>query len=343
MEKNIENLNKEKEIVIPGSEEQKKKSEPEIVVHSMPKRYSESNSGAKQAKYVGIMILVGGVIFVIAALAAGYYFLIYKPNNQPAQDNQEQMENRDSGQAEQEKSEDSSANSPRNGEQEEQEEEFVEDDPNEEDLEEEFVEEEIEMEDDFEDELIEEDFINLSVDTDQDGLTDTEEMLFGSNVNETDTDEDGYEDLSEVLNLYDPNGKGKIYDNKNIEKYTNSKFSYSLYYPNVWLVDEVDEQNSIIFRLGKNQFIQIIVQANEDKQKIEEWYKSQFEVNAIDENLMINKQNWLGIKSEDGLIVYLAGPENNNIITVTYNLGLDDTLYYKNIFEMMVNSLEIGD
>jgi hypothetical protein len=44
----------------------------------------------------------------------------------------------------------------------------------------------------------------LAVDTDSDGLTDDEEVYYGSDINKPDTDGDGYKDGEEVKNGYDP-------------------------------------------------------------------------------------------------------------------------------------------
>lgn len=74
-----------------------------------------------------------------------------------------------------------------------------------------------------------------TTDTDQDGLTDEEEAVLGTNINDTDSDDDGlfdreevevydtdpmnpdtdgdgFKDGSEVQNNYNPNGSGKLYE-----------------------------------------------------------------------------------------------------------------------------------
>lgn len=49
-----------------------------------------------------------------------------------------------------------------------------------------------------------------AIDTDGDGLTDQDEMLYGTLPDNTDTDGDGYSDGDEVKNGYNPNGEGKL-------------------------------------------------------------------------------------------------------------------------------------
>lgn len=49
------------------------------------------------------------------------------------------------------------------------------------------------------------------VDTDHDGLSDRQEVkIYSTNPNEKDTDKDGFSDGEEVRNFYNPNGSGKM-------------------------------------------------------------------------------------------------------------------------------------
>jgi len=48
------------------------------------------------------------------------------------------------------------------------------------------------------------------VDTDEDGVFDVEENLFGTDINKADTDDDGYNDFDEIENCYNPLGSGRM-------------------------------------------------------------------------------------------------------------------------------------
>ena len=50
----------------------------------------------------------------------------------------------------------------------------------------------------------------IDKDTDEDGLTDTEEATYGTEIDNPDTDGDGYSDGSEVENGYNPAGEGEL-------------------------------------------------------------------------------------------------------------------------------------
>ena len=51
---------------------------------------------------------------------------------------------------------------------------------------------------------------NLNIDSDNDGLTDSEELIYGTDPNNPDTDGDSFKDGDEVKNGYNPKGAGKL-------------------------------------------------------------------------------------------------------------------------------------
>lgn len=183
--------------------------------------------------------------------------------------------------------------------------------------------------------------IKNDIDSDSDGLSDLEEALLNTNPAIAYSDDDSYTDLAELKSLYNPAGQGKIIVNPSIEKYTNSKFQYSLYYPKIWEITSLVDADSVIWQLANGQFIQVIVQANIEQLTIEDWYKKQFGQYSLKPSQVILKKGWTAIQSEDGLVYYLINPNDKNIYTVNYNLGITNITSYKNIFDMMVMSLEL--
>lgn len=185
-----------------------------------------------------------------------------------------------------------------------------------------------------------ENFVN-GADSDNDGLTNKEEVLFGSSGNNTDSDQDTYYDLAEVLNLYNPAGAGKLEASAAIKKYENVKYKYSLLYPSAWLMSAVGGDDSIILKSSDNHFVQIITQSNSQKQTIENWYRAQFSVMSVGAEKKVAVGDWQGIRSEDNLVLYLTDKDRKYIYTITYNSGESNTLEYKNIFEMIIKSFMI--
>lgn len=178
-------------------------------------------------------------------------------------------------------------------------------------------------------------------DEDSDGLSDEEEAIFGTDKKIVDSDGDSYSDFAELKNFYNPSGDGKLIVNSGIEKYKNKTLGYSLYYPKNWIVNDANSGESVVFKIDKLQFIQLVVIENKDEQSIEDWYKEQFEVNLIKNEQKVNKVGWDGVKSDNGLIYYLSQPEKNNIFIINYSLGDETVLSYNNIFSLMIDSLEL--
>lgn len=178
------------------------------------------------------------------------------------------------------------------------------------------------------------------VDTDADGLSDAEETLLGTDANATDSDGDKYNDLTELIGGYNPAGNGKLVDNANIKKYTNATYKYSILYPKVWELDLVDKGSSVIFTAADQSFVQVVSQINENKSGIKKWYESEFN-QVVAESQLVTYNGWSGIKSLDGLIVYLTDKNLKNIYIISYTPASDQVLSYLNIFEAMMRSFTI--
>lgn len=186
--------------------------------------------------------------------------------------------------------------------------------------------------------------IIVAQDSDNDGLSDKEENILGTQNNNIDSDNDGYDDLLEIINLYNPTEKkpDKLINNQNIAKYINNTFNYSIFYPTKWQQQTVGGDDSIIFKSNDEHFIQVITQLNDNQLSITDWYKSQFENESIPYNRQITTNTWKGIKSEDGLILYLTDNNYKNIYTLSYTPKLNDALEYQRVFEMMIESFTIN-
>ena len=182
-----------------------------------------------------------------------------------------------------------------------------------------------------------------SLDSDQDGLTNAEEILLGASTSTPDTDGDGYSDGAEILNLYDPASQSKLASNTNIALYENKTYRYSVLYPSAWQISANGGDDSIMFKTNDNQFFQVIVQPNSAKQSLDQWYMEQLSVVSINDSDRLNGPNWQGIKNIDGLTLYLMDAKQNYIFTLAYNPGENNILDYINIFNMMVKSFTLKE
>ncbi len=323
------------------------KVEKDLIVHNMPKEESlqgstvnplaagkisvsnEGNGVHKQSKIIGALIIIIGLI-VISGLVYGTYYFAIKPvaneNNQQTNINQQNIQE----EVIEEKNE-------------EEENKIIEDDLNNEELIEEDIQIEI-IDDEEEDEISEVEIIMevVVLDSDNDLLSDKEEIVLGTNLNKTDSDDDSYNDLLELNNLYNPIGDGVLSDNENLNKYTNEKYSLNFLYPRDFVIKN-DESELFILETIKSSFFQLTITENIDNQGILVWYETNFPQANISESNLISKDNFEAVISEDGLNVYLTDSENKYFYIFSYAPSEDEGVAYKNIFRMMINTFSFND
>ena len=332
----------------PGMDDNiREKTEEKVIIHTMPKRFYHSSAGSEKSKNVGIIIMVLGFLVLVGIAVFSYYFLIQPQNQSPVSSvgvekvkttTNEQATANQEMEADKVKEENLATSSDK----------LIEDEGNiiEENKSDEEVgidEEEVISEEETEEEAdTAGKDLALVPDTDNDGLTDTEEAMLGTIANLRDSDSDGYEDLSEFLGLYNPAGSGSLITNANIEKYTNTQNGYSLYYLKKMTVENAGgSQDSVIFSFFDGQMIQVVAEANPENLSLEEWYKKQFGVSFIEDGQRLYKKGWAGIRSEDGLTVYLVSPASDKVFSLNYNVSTDKKLSRKAFFEMMINSFSL--
>lgn len=177
-------------------------------------------------------------------------------------------------------------------------------------------------------------------DSDQDRLSDLEELLFDSNLNQADSDQDGYDDYSEILNMYNPTGQGGIIANPNIEKFENDSFAYALYYPKEWSISQIGGQETVLFKAANNHFVQVITSRLEGRD-FDDWISGQLGVSNVSELEPFYKIGWVAYYSADKLTLYLNRPGQENVFVVSYNPVQDNILHYLTIFHLIAKSLEL--
>lgn len=183
------------------------------------------------------------------------------------------------------------------------------------------------------------------IDTDGDGLTDSEEAVLGTKTDSVDSDADGYTDFSEFTNFYNPAGTGKLSENPGIGAYSDANFGFTALVPKGWNLEKGTGGDSLVFRSTDNQFLQIGIQPNANKEDILTWYKAQFEgLTPLETELSGKDGNgnivWEGMKSRDGLTVYLTNQAKEYIFVLSFSPGEAKTLDYKNFLELMVRTFE---
>ncbi len=182
-----------------------------------------------------------------------------------------------------------------------------------------------------------------SLDTDRDGLTDNEEVVFGTNPDSNDTDGDIYKDKEEIKNFYSPisTGSVRLWEEDIISLYENNRYGYHFYYPSAWIVDPTIDEDpyDVLVSSSQNEFINIIVENKPAEQSLRAWYLSKIPSLTEDEIKEYRNYHKLTvIESPDAFTVYIESRDKRTVYMINYNIGLKEEASFISIFEMIVNS-----
>ncbi len=197
--------------------------------------------------------------------------------------------------------------------------------------------------------------LQSSIDSDNDGLTDKEEFLYNSSINNSDTDGDGYPDGTEVLNFYSPiststllqDGLVKLFENDNIKfiypaswevttkTVEDSGDAFSVLYP----TDQGRGIGSIIIQTDQTDFIQIYSQDNPDNLSAKEWYLQLVPDISAGKIREEEVGSYKGVRSLDNSTFYLA--IDGKIYIFVYGSGLKNRVDYLTTWQMVYRSFEV--
>ncbi len=180
------------------------------------------------------------------------------------------------------------------------------------------------------------------LDTDSDGITDLEEMLFGTDARNPDTDSDGFLDGNEVFNLYNPNGRApaKLMDSGYVRT-VSGNIGWQMTIPKDWnlTIDSPDGSQASIASTQGEAFA-ITVEDYDNNQNIIDWYMAQYP--DVDKAMILSyksKGGYEGIIGADLLTTYI--PWNGKIFIFTYQMNKQSFINFRTVYSMMLNSLEL--
>lgn len=184
--------------------------------------------------------------------------------------------------------------------------------------------------------------IPASLDADKDGLTDVEEGIFKTEINNPDSDIDGNPDGQEIINLNDPTQINEITLAASglINVYTNPTYSYSFFYPASWLaraIPETDNQEILVIT-NTGEFFSVTVENNSENLSPRDWYLRQSP--HVDESslysTLVNTQE--AVWNPEHSTIYIN--KDNKIYIISYNVGTEEEANFKTTFEMLINSFQ---
>lgn len=181
-----------------------------------------------------------------------------------------------------------------------------------------------------------------SKDSDRDGLTDVEELLYGTGRDTPDSDLDSFSDGVELVSGYSPRGPGKLADTNLVKSYIHTSFGYSLLYPTTWTAaPNPQSTNGIIFSTDTGEFINVDVESNLAKLSARDWYLKVSP--GVDTRSISSIQNTSksleGVLTLDGQTAYYTSGDKAYIIS--YNTNLLTAANFRKTFEMTYKSFAL--
>lgn len=177
-------------------------------------------------------------------------------------------------------------------------------------------------------------------DTDSDGLTDVEELLYGTNFRDPDSDEDTFLDGNEVFHRYHPLGTAPatLLDTGAVKVFADTAYPYTLYYPSTWTVALVRDSLGVTFQSARQARITVAWEEKDETETLDDILRGT--VTASERSNMkevLTKEGYYGLTSADDRTAYLD--VGTAMVTLTYDLGGKAQIEYLQTFQMMVNSL----
>jgi len=179
------------------------------------------------------------------------------------------------------------------------------------------------------------------IDSDNDGLNDEEEAVFGTNPNLADTNNNTYNDLTEILNNYNPIGSGKLSVDPALTVFVSKILGYSVLAPKNWPVKSLNNDNTVLFNAPDDSLIQISLQDNTSKQSILSWYNDAFPDDSVTYDRLKSTATWDGVMAADGFNFYLTDKKRKSVFIISYIPAVDSRVAYPTVFKMIIDSLTL--
>lgn len=179
-------------------------------------------------------------------------------------------------------------------------------------------------------------------DTDSDGLTDIEELLYGTDPREPDSDKDTFLDGNEVFHRYHPLGDAPatLLDTGAVRELTEALYPYTLFYPSTWSVALDRDNLGVTFKSSRQASILVRWEEKSASLTLADWFAAKDTGTDADEmKETLTKLGYYGLVAENDRTAYLD--VGDAVVTMVYDLGEKNQIEYLQTFQMMVNSLEV--
>lgn len=208
--------------------------------------------------------------------------------------------------------------------------------------------EDSEMEEDIDEEEGDE-VTAVSLDSDSDGLTDLEEVIFGTSPTNVDTDDDNYQDGVEVSAGYSPTtpGSAKLDTSPFVMSLTANfeNYDYGLFYPKEWQSSLINTNRQILVTASTGEIFRITIKENQTRLPAMSWYLQENPTIPVSQLTMVDnlQKNLSGIYTADKLMAYLTDAQREKIYIFEYVVGRQTEIRYPAIFNMLVRTFRVTE
>ncbi len=183
----------------------------------------------------------------------------------------------------------------------------------------------------------------LGADTDSDGLTNIEEILYMTDFRNPDTDGDTFLDGNEVFHRYSPVGlaPATLLSIGAVRVLETVDLPFSMSYPTPWNPINQPAAKRVSFRSDTGAEVSVIWEGKDASLSLEDWFKTHIqEVEFEDLHATITKEGYPALLGPDERIMYIDG--GANAYTLEYELGDSQSVEFLQTFKMMANSFKLS-
>ncbi len=181
------------------------------------------------------------------------------------------------------------------------------------------------------------------LDSDSDGITDLEEVLYVTDARTPDTDGDGFLDGNEVFHLYNPAGQAPVrLLDSSLVKIVTASIGWVMSIPASWSIamDSTDGSRATI-DTKHGELFKITIENNSEKKPILQWYLDTHPSVVATQVLKYrSKGGYEGVIGADLLSTFI--PWGDRVFVMTYDLDGQTFINYRTTYSMILNSLVLS-
>jgi hypothetical protein len=177
-------------------------------------------------------------------------------------------------------------------------------------------------------------------DTDSDGLTNVEELLYKTDFRNPDSDGDTFLDGNEVFHRYNPGARdaSTLMDVGTVKEYLDGDSRFSVTFPSAWR-QTVSVAGDIQVEAPSLAVFSVQVLPKDLSQTLEAWYAGQTDFPKRDGGAVyLTKMGYQALAADEDRLVVLDGGEQ--VYVFRYGLAEGRTVEYLQSFKMVVNSFK---